>query len=69
VHDVSSFEWVAWTPILALIVFLGVWPHAIFHMTDQPVACKTVREYSQPIKGDCAKAVIDTTNVAAPAGG
>jgi NADH-quinone oxidoreductase subunit M len=59
VHDVSSYEWVAWTPILALIVFLGVWPHAVFHMTDQPVACKTVREYSQPIKGDCAKAIID----------
>ncbi len=37
VHDVSSFEWTAWIPILALIVALGVFPNIVFHVTDDAV--------------------------------
>ena len=37
VHDVSSFEWTAWVPILALIVTLGVFPNIVFHVTDAAV--------------------------------
>jgi NADH-quinone oxidoreductase subunit M len=35
IHDVHVPEWIAWTPLLALIVALGVYPNLIFHMTDQ----------------------------------
>ena len=41
VHDVSPYEWMAWVPILLLIVALGVFPNLIFRVTDgavRPVA-------------------------------
>jgi NADH-quinone oxidoreductase subunit M len=38
IHDVSTYEWVAWTPILALIVVLGVYPNALFRVTDVAVS-------------------------------
>jgi NADH-quinone oxidoreductase subunit M len=34
IHDVHMPEWIAWTPLLILIVALGVYPHLLFHMTD-----------------------------------
>ncbi len=37
VHDVSSFEWTSWVPILLLIVALGIFPNIIFRTTDQAV--------------------------------
>jgi len=37
IHDVSSFEWTAWIPILVLIVTLGVFPNIVFHVTDGAV--------------------------------
>jgi NADH-quinone oxidoreductase subunit M len=37
IHDVHVPEWVAWTPLLVLIVALGVYPHLLFRMTDQAV--------------------------------
>ena len=37
IHDVHKPEWIAWTPLLVLILALGVYPHAIFHVTDQAV--------------------------------
>ena len=37
VHDVSTFEWMAWAPLLALIVVLGVYPDMIFSLTDAGV--------------------------------
>jgi len=38
IHDVSPFEWIAWTPILLLIVALGVYPDLLFGITDKAVA-------------------------------
>jgi NADH-quinone oxidoreductase subunit M len=67
IHDVSPFEWVAWTPILVLIVVLGIYPNAVFKVTDEPVSCKTVQNIEQPQKGECAEAIADT--VAAGHGG
>ena len=58
IHDVSSFEWVAWTPILILIVVLGIYPNAVFKVTDEPVACKTVANIEQPQKGECIDAAL-----------
>ena len=34
VPDVSTYEWIAWTPILLLIVALGVYPDIIFSLTN-----------------------------------
>jgi NADH-quinone oxidoreductase subunit M len=33
-HDVHVEEWIAWIPMLVLILVLGVYPHLIFHVTD-----------------------------------
>jgi NADH-quinone oxidoreductase subunit M len=37
IHDVHVSEWVAWAPLLALIVALGLYPQLVFKMTDLPV--------------------------------
>ena len=37
IHDVSTFEWGAWVPILVLIVILGIFPNIVFHVTDGAV--------------------------------
>ena len=37
IHDVHGPEWVAWLPLLGLIVALGVYPQLLFKMTDLPV--------------------------------
>jgi NADH-quinone oxidoreductase subunit M len=34
IHDVSLPEWVAWAPLLALIVAIGFFPNLVFHVTD-----------------------------------
>jgi NADH-quinone oxidoreductase subunit M len=34
IHDLHVPEWIAWTPLLILIVVLGVYPHLIFRVTD-----------------------------------
>ncbi len=38
IHDVHGPEWLAWTPMLVLILVLGVLPGLIFNMTDGAVA-------------------------------
>jgi NADH-quinone oxidoreductase subunit M len=37
IHDVHVSEWIAWAPLLALIVALGVYPNLVFDMTNQAV--------------------------------
>lgn len=37
IRDVQPSEWIAWVPMLVLIVLLGVFPNLIFHVTDPPV--------------------------------
>jgi NADH-quinone oxidoreductase subunit M len=37
IHDVHASEWLAWTPMLLLIVALGLYPQLLFKMTDLPV--------------------------------
>ncbi|MGH9273529.1 MAG: complex I subunit 4 family protein, partial [Acidimicrobiales bacterium] len=34
IHDVHVAEWIAWLPMLVLILVLGVYPHLIFQVTD-----------------------------------
>lgn len=37
IHDVHVTEWIAWTPILALIVILGVYPDILFRYFNAPI--------------------------------
>jgi NADH-quinone oxidoreductase subunit M len=37
IHDVHMPEWIAWLPLLLLIVVLGVFPGAVFNVTDDAV--------------------------------
>jgi NADH-quinone oxidoreductase subunit M len=37
VHDVHTPEWVAWAPMLVLILVLGIFPHLLFDVTDGAV--------------------------------
>jgi NADH-quinone oxidoreductase subunit M len=34
IHDVNGPEWIAWTPLLALILVLGVYPNLLFKVSD-----------------------------------
>ena len=34
IHDVHTSEWIAWAPLLVLILVLGVYPNLIFEITD-----------------------------------
>ena len=34
VHDVHVSEWIAWLPMLVLILVLGIFPNLIFQVTD-----------------------------------
>jgi NADH-quinone oxidoreductase subunit M len=42
VHDVHVPEWLAWLPMLLLIVALGVYPHLLFRITDEAVQSVTI---------------------------
>jgi NADH-quinone oxidoreductase subunit M len=37
IHDVHVPEYLAWVPLILAIVVLGVYPHLLFHMTDNAV--------------------------------
>jgi NADH-quinone oxidoreductase subunit M len=37
IHDVTVYEWISWTPMLLLIVALGVYPNLLFRVTDGAV--------------------------------
>jgi NADH-quinone oxidoreductase subunit M len=41
IHDVTVYEWISWTPILLLIVALGVYPDLLFGVTDDAVTSMT----------------------------
>jgi NADH-quinone oxidoreductase subunit M len=48
VHDVSSYEWAAWTPILLLIVALGIYPNLVLRVTDDAVTCSPAKPFNEP---------------------
>jgi len=37
IHDVHVPEWIAWAPLLVLIVLLGIYPDTLFSLTDPAV--------------------------------
>jgi len=42
IHDVNVAEWIAWTPLLVLIVVLGVYPNLLFRVTDGAASAMTL---------------------------
>jgi NADH-quinone oxidoreductase subunit M len=43
IHDVHGPEWIAWTPLLVLILVLGIYPNFLFKVTDPAVTRETNR--------------------------
>ncbi len=41
IHDVHGPEWLAWTPLLLLIVVLGIFPGLLFGITDDAIGVVT----------------------------
>jgi NADH-quinone oxidoreductase subunit M len=37
IHDVTRYEWIAWTPLLVAIVVLGLYPQLMFEVMDPAV--------------------------------
>jgi NADH-quinone oxidoreductase subunit M len=37
IHDVTTFEWIAWTPFLVAIVVFGIFPQLMFKVMDPAV--------------------------------
>ena len=37
IHDATKTEWVAWAPLLALILAIGIYPNLVFRATDAAV--------------------------------
>ena len=33
-YDVEVPEWIAWVPMLVLILAIGIFPNLVFHVTD-----------------------------------
>jgi NADH-quinone oxidoreductase subunit M len=56
IHDVHVSEWLAWAPLLALIVALGVYPNIVFKSTDPAVRESTLQEecLHEYDEADCA---------------
>jgi NADH-quinone oxidoreductase subunit M len=56
IHDVHVSEWLAWAPLLALIVALGVYPNLVFKSTDPAVKNVTLQEecLQDYVESDCA---------------
>jgi NADH-quinone oxidoreductase subunit M len=48
VHDVHIPEYLAWVPLLLLILVLGVYPNLLFHVTDDAVQGVTVDVSAKP---------------------
>ena len=37
IHDATKTEWIAWAPLLALILAIGIYPNLVFRATDAAV--------------------------------
>ena len=61
IHDVHLPEWLAWTPMLVLIVFLGIFPFALFKTTDGAVN-KATANVPAPVK------IVGTTTASGSSG-
>ena len=67
ITDVKGYEWVAWAPLLALILLLGLYPRPLFSTTDDAVVKsltvdlvnETVENCLEADGGDAGRACFD----------
>jgi len=59
IHDVTTYEWVAWAPLLVLIVVFGFYPNLIFDLTDDAVIKSLVIESSDGTASGCLEMAKD----------
>ncbi len=57
IHDLHVPEYLAWAPLLVLIVVLGVFPHLLFDLTDGPIQAITGFFGSEPVRAVAETAV------------
>jgi NADH-quinone oxidoreductase subunit M len=50
IHDIHAPEWIAWTPLILLIVALGIYPDLVFRITDG-AATNVAQEVAKVIGG------------------
>src|SRR5579871_1449 len=65
IHDVHVPEYIAWAPMLVLIVVLGIVPSLIFRQTDGPVHTTVTAAFTQT--GEPPGAALATTSPRSPA--
>ncbi len=53
IPDVQPAEWIAWLPLLALILGLGIYPHAMYRVIDPAVTQQTVCAAVDPAAPAC----------------
>jgi NADH-quinone oxidoreductase subunit M len=51
VKDVTVIEWLAWTPLLVLILAIGIFPNIVFSVTDDAVLTDTLSAISIGVGG------------------
>ena len=54
IHDVHTPEWIAWTPLLVLIVVLGVVPSLLFGLTDDSVQTVVDGRFTPAVTAEAA---------------
>ncbi len=71
IHDATREEYVAWAPLLVLIVALGIFPNLLFRTTDDAVVaslnpCLSVETTSEAEELGCDADVFDTADLGEP---
>jgi len=56
IHDLHRPEWIAWTPLLLLIVGLGIFPNLLFKTTDISVEPLVTSVFAQPVDAGATEA-------------
>ena len=76
ITDVNTYEWIAWAPMLALILFFGLYPRPLFSTTDDAVVKSLtvdiqgeVVDNCLELEGDLGQACFDDLRDAAEAAG
>ena len=76
ITDVNTYEWIAWAPMLALILFFGLYPRPLFSTTDDAVVKSLtvdiqgeVVDNCLELEGDLGQACFDNLRDAAEAAG
>ena len=76
ITDVNTYEWIAWAPMLALILFFGLYPRPLFSTTDDAVVKSLtvdmqgeVVDNCLELEGDMGEACFDDLRDAAEAAG